>query len=467
MLLDIEYLFFLFFIIAVNYFLPVSQGFYLLLVAGMLSLVFYHPVSMLVLLLLALVNYFLAKQLSVTGKRKHLLAGIGINAVFILLFNFYSGHQFILKQIGFEPSVYIIAAGLSFYSIQHMIYLADIASGKIKWEEDFLRHLLAISFLPKLISGPVVPIQDFTKQIGNRISNEHITQGLHRFFLGLLKKMLIADRLAGSVHSVFDFHTDYPGITYFSAALLFTFQLYFDFSGYSDMAIGMARMLGFTLPENFDKPFRALSVSAFWRRWHMSLIGVFTNYIYFPLVYRWRKLKPFSVYIGIVATFLISGLWHGLSFTFLCWALCHCVYLCVEHASNQYRQQLMEPWPPFVKKFLGLGLTLTAVTVSNVFFRVSTIGDALHIFGTMGSKFLPQNWSGEVFAPLAVGGQQAEYFNFSFTLLLVFVYLIFEKKIEKHFHSARWSYGYTFIALLLLLLFGVFNSGERFIYMQF
>ncbi len=467
---DSGYLFLFIFIISLNYLLPETKRSYLLLVSGLFFLFCIHPLSLILAIALTLINYFVAQQISLSHKKIYLIAGLSINGIFILLFNFYVGHQFVLKQVGFEPSVYIIAAGLSFYSIQHMIYLADIAAKKTQWEKNFFSHLLAVTFFPKIISGPIITIQGFTSQIknqGSKITSEHLIQGLHRFFLGLLKKMIFADRLAGSVHSVFDFQSDYPGITYLMASLLFTFQLYFDFSAYSDMAIGIARMLGYTLPENFNRPLRASSVSAFWRRWHMTLISIFTQYIYFPVVYRWRKLKSFSVYIGIIITFLISGLWHGLSLTFLSWALCHCLYLCFEHATKQFRVKMMEQWPVFIKQISGLFFTLVAVILSNIFFRSLNMSDAWKMIKQIGIKFFPHDWYSEVLAPLAIGGQQAEYLNFTLTIVLVFSYLLLEKGIEKHFYSAQWNFRYTFIAVLLLLLLGVFNSGERFIYMQF
>jgi alginate O-acetyltransferase complex protein AlgI len=222
------------------------------------------------------------------------IVGIFVNILAIVAFN-YIGYfnknlSVNIQEVNFSINAFILAIGFSFYSIQHIAYLIDIRKNKIKPETNYLHFLFCSTYFPKLISGPVTKYQELTGYAGqNDLDKKLFFSGFNRFLLGLFKKLVIADSLAPSIHSVFDFNNEYPGLTILTGGLLFTIQLYFDFSGYSDMAIGVSNMLGIKLPENFNLPLRATSIGDFWRKWHMSLIRFFTEYIFYPVSYSFQK----------------------------------------------------------------------------------------------------------------------------------------------------------------------------------
>jgi D-alanyl-lipoteichoic acid acyltransferase DltB (MBOAT superfamily) len=250
------------------------------------------------------------------------------------------------------------------------------------------------------MSGPVLRPSEFFPQINTRVINaEDIISGFNRFLFGLFKKMVIADRLAPAVHSIFDKGDHYSSLTTIVGAWLFTIQLYFDFSAYTDMALGAGKMLGFELPENFKMPLRSSSVSEFWRRWHMSLISWFSNYIYYPLVYRLRDKKKAAVLVGIVVTFLVSGIWHGIGLTFLAWAVCHIIYLSYETLSKGMRQRWSERGGRLYK-WMSVLLVFNLVSLSNLFFRASSWASAKTMLHDLLLGGMPQKYLRDLIAPL-------------------------------------------------------------------
>lgn len=458
--------------VIINYFLPVSRRYFFLLIVSLGIIDSFNTVSLVILIISAGVNYFIASKLYSSANRNYYYAGVCFNCFAIFLFNYFISidKQFNLNFIGvsFNINALVLALGLSFYSIQLIAYLTDIYKRRLHPETNFLKYLFCVSFFPKVISGPICRFQDLLPQINeNEISTKQLCRGLNQFLLGVLKKLVIADRIAPSVNSIYDHQDVYPGITVLFGAALFTIQLYFDFSGYSDMAIGIAGMLGFNIDPNFKMPFRSASVTEFWRRWHISLISFFTTYVYYPISFRYRKHKKAAAYIGIFFTFLISGLWHGVGLVFLFWATCHFFYLSFELATKKIRHRLSQKLPFVLVKSSGILITFTAVCFSNIFFRSVSFSSAIENMNRLFMHFIPSEWFADVLAPLAVGGQQAQCFNFTLTLFFAFVYLFFEKKIEQVGMKEKISPVFIYITILMITLFGVLNSGERFIYMQF
>lgn len=472
MFLQPIYLFAILLTVGINYILPQSKRYIFLLLVSFLIIASFNPASLITLLVLSGINYMLIHQLHHSKNDIYYYLGLVLNCSAILLFNYFTSanHQlkFSLNPVYFDMKALILALGLSFYSIQHIAYLIDVRKQRIVPEKNFTKHLFTIAFFPKIISGPVTTMQELLPQTQDKIiSKEQLYGGFNRFLIGIVKKMVMADRLAPAVASVFDHNDSYPGITSLIGAMLFTIQLYFDFSGYADMALGTSKMLGFELKENFQLPFRSASVSEFWRRWHITLIRFFTTYIYYPVTYKLRRLKQTAAYLGIIVTFLISGLWHGIAFGFICWALCHVVYICFELATKNIRSNFFKPSFPVVTRYLGITITFVAVSFSNIFFRSISFASAQQHLKNIFTQFFPNDWTADVMAPIAVGGQQAEYFNLIVTLTLCTAFLLFERKIESISRKEELNLKYVFISLILITLFGVFNSGERFIYMQF
>ncbi len=464
------FLVFLIFAVSINYALPQRFRHLFLILCSFVFIGFYNIESLLAVLVFSLFNFFLAQ--SVKGNRFLFLVGLFVNAGAILLFNYFNtatnGFVFTFSSIHFNLDCFIIALGLSFYSLQNIAFLTEVYYERIKTENSLYNFILYTSFFPKVISGPVMLPAEFFPQINrNSITKTELTIGFQRFLTGLFKKMVIADRLAPAVSSVYDYPTSYSGMTVLAATYLFTIQLYFDFSGYTDMALGIAKMLGYDLKENFDTPLRSTSVSEFWRRWHISLISWFTQYIYYPVVYKLRSFKKTAALVGILFTFFVSGIWHGIGLTFTLWALCHAVYLSFELFTKGIRVKLSERLSGIGYKLISAFIVFNAICFSNIFFRAASAEKAFALIRSVFTSFVPQQWLSGFIAPLAIGGHQADEFNLYISVFLFSVFLLFENRLNKMAKSAHYRIPYIVILLMLIMLFGVFANGARFIYMQF
>jgi D-alanyl-lipoteichoic acid acyltransferase DltB (MBOAT superfamily) len=442
----------------------------LLLAASLLFLLTWNYWSVVSLLLLSAVNFIAARYLQSAYGKWLQVAVILFNSLAILLVNLLTAgyHDHRLTQVAFETMPLLVAIGLSFYSLQHIAYLVDVRNNRVEAEKDFGEFLLITSYFPKVLAGPLMLYQDMKIQLHYRpASAQQLVSGFNRVLLGFFRKMVLADRLAPAVSSIFDYNDDLPGLTLFFGAIIFTFQLYLDFSGYCDIAIGVSRMFGIDLRENFYFPFRSTSVTIFWRRWHRSLIRFFTSYIFFPITFRYRRFEQHAAAIGIAVTFIISGLWHGIGFTFMMWALCHMLYLLAELyllGSPGDRQTSRKPL-----KLLYSFLVLIAVSFSHLFFRSTGYHQCIVLLKKVftPASFLPREWAAGFFAPVAVGGHQADYFNLAVTFILGALFLFAERRIMQRFNEPAFRPWLVALTLTLVMLFGVFGSSERFIYMQF
>jgi D-alanyl-lipoteichoic acid acyltransferase DltB (MBOAT superfamily) len=367
-------------------------------------------------------------------------------------------------QIHFNTEQILLTIGVSFYSIQYIAYLIDVSKKRIKAETDFISFALYGFYFPKFVMGPITRYQEFEPQINTSTQKTNYWSGFHLLLLGVFKKIVLADGLSGSVHSVFDYADYNSGLTIFAGSILFTFQLYFDFSGYTDVALGISKMLGIELPLNFNTPFSSVSITEFWRRWHISLMRFFSDYIYFPISYRFRKLKKHAAAIGILITLFISGLWHGLGITFIIWSCCHIFYLWIE---IYFFKNTIEVFG--LKKIVRFIYVLILVSFSNIFFRIPDTEilaiKCKQLFSI--SKFLPKQLDTDFYAPLAQGWHQQEQFNFLSVVVLGILFIATEKKLIAIAEKKEFQFFYTLILTLVLLLFGAFNSGQQFIYMQF
>ncbi|HXB40014.1 MAG TPA: MBOAT family O-acyltransferase [Bacteroidia bacterium] len=265
----------------------------------------------------------------------------------------------------------ILPIGISFYTFETLTYVVDVYRRVHIPLKKFWDYLLYILFFPKLIAGPIVRYHEISDQLTNR--NETIDNkinGLFRFIIGLSKKVLIANVLAEQADKIFDLSlADITTNHAWSGALLYTFQIYFDFSGYSDMAIGLALLFGFRLPENFNNPYISQSITEFWRRWHMTLGNWMKNYLYIPL--GGNKVKSKSrLYFNLSLVFIISGFWHGAAWTFIIWGAYHGFFLIIE------RLFLLRFYKK-AGKLISTLLTFLFVVIGWVFFRAENFGQAV------------------------------------------------------------------------------------------
>ncbi len=467
-----QFLFFLLAVAGLNFFIGSKLRLLLQVLASCIFIGCFNLASLLTVILFSLFNFTVGVNLSKKRSSVLFYTAVLVNGLGILVNNYILSANgawfFSLGSTEFRVSELLLAVGVSFYGLQHMAYLIDVRAKKIPAETNSLNFLWTSVFFPKFISGPISLYEQLKPQLPLlRPSAPLMWQGFNRLLLGLFKKMVIADRLAPSVSSVFDYQDALPGITVLMAAVFFTIQLYFDFSGYCDMALGAAKLMGIELPENFDAPLRSTSVTVFWRRWHQSLIHFLTHYVFYPVSFRYRRFKKHAAAIAIAVTFLISAVWHGIGLTFMAWAICHVLFLLAELYLGSGRKRPAKK-NPLLKTGAALWVLLL-VAFSNLFFRSTGTANALHLLNNLfaAGSFLPDSWVVQFIAPLAVGGHQLEHFNLVITVFFASIFLLFERRIIMRFNAMTFNGVMTFITLVLIFLFGVFNSGHRFIYMQF
>lgn len=334
-----------------------------------------------------------------TKKRKWLLA-IAIS-IDILALAYYKYASFFAKEVanafGLHWTIDNVALplGISFFTFTQIAFLVDTYQGKVK-EPSFSRYLLFVTYFPHLIAGPVIHHRDVMSQFAKNASTvfhrTNFTVGLAIFIIGLFKKVVIADTIAGYVAPVFtaaESGSMLGAIESWTGALSYTFQLYFDFSGYSDMAIGLSMMLNIRLPFNFNSPYKSKSIIEFWTRWHISLSTFLRDYLYIPL--GGNRRGEFRRYMNLLVTMLIGGLWHGAGWTFIVWGALHGFYLVVNHA---WRQLMHASHLGHFKtiRVLSVPLTFTAVVIGWVFFRAESLNGACQIIAGMAGRYGSGSW---------------------------------------------------------------------------
>ena len=379
-----------------------------LAVAVLASLIFYgwwNPPYLLLLGGMIAFNYAMAMRLAQDRSSRILAFAICVN---LLVLGYFKYRNFFLEtagvMLGHEWSLgaIFVPLGISFYTFEQIALLVDIGDGRAT-RPKFLDFVLYVTMYPHLIAGPIVLYRELDHQFeklrnGGFAGLRYFGPGVVVFILGLFKKVVIADNLAPYVIYGFDSHLSLTMLEAWAAAVGFGLQLYFDFSGYSDMAVGLALMLGFVLPINFDTPYRATSMIDFWKFWHMTMTRFFMMYVYSPLALAWGRTAmerglgtwpAFCIAIAapIMTTFLVSGLWHGAGWTFVMFGLVNGIGLVVNHA---WRQAKMPPLPGAA----GWLLTMITVIVSFVYFRCSDLTQANTMLATMvsPSSLIVPNW---------------------------------------------------------------------------
>ena len=290
--------------------------------------------------------------------------------------------------------------GISFYTFQSIGYLIDVRGG-MEPERNFWTFALFVSFFPQILAGPIGRAKELLPQYreAHAFSYDGFAAGVQRFLTGAFKKVVIADGLGVFVGEVYASLPEREGFTVLLAVLLYALQIYFDFAGYTDMALGTARMLGFTLRENFTAPYFATNFSGFWKRWHMSLTSWFTDYLFTPLVWsrwanklffgkNWDEHKPHFA-LNLVIIFLISGLWHGAAWTFVIWGLLNGLYRVGEELLHKIKPPKKRAKQGLVKKTAKRAAVFLLFAVSLVFFRAASFSEALAVFGRLGGGWSP------------------------------------------------------------------------------
>jgi alginate O-acetyltransferase complex protein AlgI len=351
-----------------------------LVLASLFFYAWWRPEYLPLLVVSTLINYaigtVLGRKNGLSPRRKALLgAGLVWN---IGLLAFFKYADFTLWNLNFflgtsfSPLKIVLPLAISFFTFQKIAYLIDSYRGETK-DYDFINYLLFVSFFPQLIAGPIVHhkeiISQFKRSETYRLHWDRIACGLSVFVMGLAKKVLIADSVAPWANKGFDVLPALTWIQAWATALAYTIQLYFDFSGYSDMAIGSALMFNIRLPENFNSPYQSTSLRDFWRRWHMTLSRFLRDYVYIPL--GGNRVSTERNLFNLVLTFLIGGLWHGAAWTFVFWGFLHGIGVAVESMAEKLRWHL--------PRTLSTPLTFLYVMLGWVFFRAANWRQAMKV----------------------------------------------------------------------------------------
>ncbi len=377
-----------------------------LVLASMFFYGWWNPVYLNLILLSVVFNYAVGVMLGRhKGRHIDLLLAIGI-AVNLTLLGYYKYANFFVDNFNdFSGSDYhltkiALPLAISFFTFQQIAYLVDAYRGETR-EYNFLHYFLFVTFFPQLIAGPIVHhkemLPQFSRPGANRFRYKNLVIGFTIFAIGLFKKTVVADGISGYSTPVFSAASAGFSVTFFEAwsgALAYSFQLYFDFSGYSDMAIGIARIFNIRLPINFDSPYKAVNIIEFWRRWHITLSRFLRDYLYIPL--GGNRKGPYRRHANLLITMLLGGFWHGAGWTFIIWGGLHGVYLIVNHFYSAWKHSV---WPQRraggIHRFLARFLTFLLVVVAWVFFRADNVASAMEILRGMtglNGVYLGNHW---------------------------------------------------------------------------
>ena len=429
----------------------IRTGNIFLLFASYVVLFCESSVSCLWLAYVTIVTFYGAKYIS---RHRLLLFATLMFAVMPLAVSKYYGFVCsVLADVGLpcNSHSFIVPIGISFFTLQAIGYIIDVYRGKIQAESNFIDHSLFLAFFPQIVAGPISRYSQLMPQIkGMRIFNEQqSTEGLRMLLWGMFLKTVIADRLLLFVDDIANHIDVADGASLLSMAFFYSFQIYCDFAGYSLMAIGTAKVVGFDLIDNFHRPYLSVSITDFWHRWHISLSSWLRDYVYISL--GGNRCGRLRHYANIVATFLVSGLWHGANYTFIVWGLLHGLFQCFEKALGVNSNIGSKPL-----KAIRIVMTFATVTILWIVFRMPTLDDVLIVFArilTMSDFHLviPEKYVLIFLAMVVLKDFIDEYHpkNDMFRHRCVFV---------------RWT---TYVLVgLAIILFGVFDSGQ-FIYAKF
>jgi alginate O-acetyltransferase complex protein AlgI len=348
----------------------------------------------------SVVNYFLGIYIEKTQNEKHkrfliylgLLQGLG-SLLFFKYFNFFINSltdavSIFNVSLNIHTLNLILPLGISFYTFRAISYLLDIDSGKIKPTSDGVVFLIYMSFFPTLLSGPIDKARTFIPQLEKkRVFNyDQAKDGLRQIVWGLFKKVVIADSCTTFTDHIFNNYEHLPASSLLLGALFNIIQIYADFSGYSDMAIGFSRLMGFNITKNFNFPFFAQNIAEFWRRWHISLTTWMTEYVFTPLSFIFRESGKAGLFLAILINFILVGLWHGANWTFIIYGFlngCYFIPLIIKGTLNKKKPITKDKPLPSSREFINMSGTFTLVMLTSVIFRSESISKAYHYYSRL------------------------------------------------------------------------------------
>ena len=484
---SLEFLVFFPMVIALYFALPAKYRWFMLLLASYYFYMSWKVEYIILIIASTLVDYFCGQKMARLQKKSarkkylylSLLSNLGLLFVF-KYFNFFSrstskifaylNESFLHWNVLHDTYTLkvLLPVGISFYTFQTLSYTIDVYNGKTQAEDHLGKFALFVSFFPQLVAGPIERSSNLLPQFHQEFEFDfnRVKEGLLLMIWGFFKKLVIADRLAEYVNEVYNNVGDYNGFHNIVATYFFAFQIYCDFSGYSDIAIGTALIMGFSLMQNFRRPYFASNIREFWGRWHISLSTWFRDYLYIPLggnrVVKWRW------YYNLFITFVVSGLWHGADWTFIIWGFLHGGYLVLGYMTQDIRNKLLRPFGLSennnLVKLLNVVVTFHLVLFAWIFFRANGIRDCYELLKStfvfniadlshLNLFRISSDWAISLIA---------------IALLIVIDFITEKSKIRYYFNSLpkllRW--GIVAFTLLLIVFLGKFEEQD-FLYFQF
>lgn len=467
-------------VVTVLYFLlPHKSRWFLLLISSCIFYMAFVPKYILILGVTIVVDYFagiIISRMQGNSKRIFLIASLITNIGMLFVFKYFNFFNESIKHLSdmlnwnypISSLSIILPIGLSFHTFQSMSYIIEVYRGKQEPEKHFGIYALYVMYYPQLVAGPIERPQNMLWQFHKEHSfdAQRVSDGLKLMAWGLFKKIVIADNLALVVNSVYGNPTSVNGLSLVIATYFFAFQIYCDFSGYTDIARGASRVMGIELMQNFNRPYFSKTISEFWRRWHISLSSWFTDYVYIPLGgNRCAKWKWFR---NTMIVFLLSGLWHGANWTYVIWGGLNGFYLVFAIISKDIRAKITKRTGidkfPYINKMVKVFCTFNLICFSWIFFRASSFTEAVTIIKRIFMDFslkIDLGRAGVSRYQLALGC------GVIFLLLAVQLFQRNRKIINELNNrpvAYRWVIYYS--ALIFIIIFGVFNTSS-FIYFQF
>ncbi|MFH2036260.1 MAG: MBOAT family O-acyltransferase [Candidatus Zixiibacteriota bacterium] len=478
---SLQYLIFFPLVVAIYFSIPHKYRWAMLLAASYYFYMCWKAEYIILIIVSTLIDYFAGIQMGKKSNKKsrklYLLLSLFSNLGLLFAFKYFNFFSDSMREIFHTFNLFynmplfnvLLPVGISFYTFQTLSYTIDIYMGKREPERNLGIFALYVSFFPQLVAGPIERSTRLMPQFFEKHNFEYqrVADGLKLMLWGFFKKVVIADSAAVVVNQIYNNPHDYTGLPIWIATYLFAIQIYCDFSGYSDIAIGSAQVMGFKLMDNFRIPYYSKSISEFWKRWHISLSTWFRDYLYIPL--GGNRVSKLRWYPNLMITFVVSGLWHGANWTFVIWGGLYGTYLILSILTEKFRTGIYErlkiSQTGFGARLFKMFVTFHLVCFAWIFFRANSVGDAFYLISNLFTNL-----------EFKLGGYYLGLPRFDlFTLIIAImmmeaVHLVQRKADFRIVLSAkpqwvRWSFYYATIICIIFL--GAFNNSSQFIYFQF
>ena len=484
---SLQFLIFFPIVVSIFFLLPQKRRWILLLIASYYFYMCWKVEYIILIITSTLIDYFVAQKMAALKekfkRKKWLLISLFSNLGILFGFKYFNFVNANVQALFDNFNIFygvpafdvLLPVGISFYTFQTLSYTIDVYNGKTPVQNHLGIFAVYVSFFPQLVAGPIERSRHLLPQfyVEHKFSYDRVKYGLQQMLWGFFKKVVIADRLAIVVDGVYNNLDNYSGFSLVVATFFFAFQIYCDFSGYTDIAIGSARVMGFELIDNFKRPYFSKSISEFWKRWHISLSTWFRDYLYIPLggnrVVKWRW------YYNLFITFLISGFWHGANWTFLVWGALHGTYLIMAIVlikPKEYILNMLNLKGSFIHKIYRVTFTFALVAFAWIFFRANNISDAFYVINNMFSDIGDYTDFGKMKVNLRGLGVGINDILISIGLIAFMeLYNLYERngdvwlKLEQKPMWLRWSVYY--ILLFGILFLAPYSRVSNFIYFQF